>query len=335
MYLSDAALAMDIQGSAGNDILPGTGEADWMNGSAGSDLLVGNDGDDVLFGGDGDDAFRGGPGADLQLGGTGDDSFIIGGGGDQVFGNAGADTFIILPGGDIDIFPAETELTVDTATGQHRFMVELAETRPQMLFGLMFREDLAAGRGMLFDFGNEQPVSFFMKHTFIPLDLLFIDADGMITTIAERAVPLSEQTIPSGAPVRAVLEIPAGTASALGIHVGDQVLHPAFGTADPATAGGSEIDAPAASLPEGNDTIRDFVPSEDAIDLSQFGTLAFAHLDTNSDGVLDGGDSPVAITGTGDTVIRLPPLRPDIADSYTLTIAGVTDLTEDDFVFLA
>lgn len=324
---------MDIQGSAGNDILPGTGEADWMNGGAGSDLLVGDDGDDVLFGSDGADAFRGGPGADLQLGGTGDDSFVIGGGGDQLFGNSGADTFIILPGGSIDIFPAETELTVDTATGQHRFMVELAETQRQILFGLMFRDELASGRGMLFDFGNEQPVSFFMKNTFIPLDLLFIDADGTITTVAARAMPLSEKTIPSGAPVRAVLEIPAGTASALGIDVGDQVNHPAFTV--PATAGGAEIDVPAASLPEGNDTINDFAPGEDAIDLSQFGTLAFANLDTNGDGVLDGGDSPVAITDTGDTMIRLPALRPNITDHYTLTIAGVAGLTEDDFVFLA
>src|SRR4028118_260911 len=72
------------------------------------------------------------------------------GGGDH-FGNAGQETFIVFPNGDLDIFPTDTELFIDAGPSQHHFTVELAETIQQIELGLMFREDLAEGRGMLFD----------------------------------------------------------------------------------------------------------------------------------------------------------------------------------------
>ena len=81
---------------------------------------------------------------------------------------------------------------------------------------------------MLFDFHQEQPASFWMKNTYISLDMIFIRADGHILRIAENTVPLSETIVPSGGPVRAVLEVIAGTARKLGIEPGDRVAHPIF-----------------------------------------------------------------------------------------------------------
>jgi len=82
---------------------------------------------------------------------------------------------------------------------------------------------------MLFDFKRVQPVAMWMKNTLIPLDMLFIDGAGRVVNVAENTVPLSLATIPSAAPVRAVLEINAGSARRLGIRPGDQVLHAIFG----------------------------------------------------------------------------------------------------------
>ena len=81
---------------------------------------------------------------------------------------------------------------------------------------------------MLFDFKRDQEVSFWMKNTYVSLDMIFIRSDGRIMRIAENTEPLSERLVPSGAPVRAVLEVIAGTAKKLGIAPGDQVAHPIF-----------------------------------------------------------------------------------------------------------
>jgi uncharacterized protein len=110
-----------------------------------------------------------------------------------------------------------------------KFDIELAVTEPQREHGLMFREKLGPYEGMLFDFFREQPVSFWMKNTLIPLDMLFIAGDGTIKHIHANAVPLSTDTIPSEFPVRAVLEINGGSARLLGIKPGDKVRHPIFG----------------------------------------------------------------------------------------------------------
>ena len=122
----------------------------------------------------------------------------------------------------------KAELTIVSGGSRHRFTVELALTPEQMSQGLMFRRSMPADAGMLFDYRSVQPVSFWMRNTFIPLDLIFILPDGKIAGIHERAVPLDERPITSPVPVRAVLEVNGGTVTRLGIRAGDRVLHPIF-----------------------------------------------------------------------------------------------------------
>ena len=110
-----------------------------------------------------------------------------------------------------------------------KFDVELALDDLHRAHGLMYRKQLGPYQGMLFDFFQEMPVSFWMKNTLIPLDMLFIAGDGTIKNIHANAVPLSTDPIPSNLPVRAVLEINGGSAALLGIKPGDKVKHPIFG----------------------------------------------------------------------------------------------------------
>ena len=119
-------------------------------------------------------------------------------------------------------------LEIATKNGVQIFGVEMAVTPDEQARGLMFRRELPEKQGMLFDFQREQPTSFWMKNTYIPLDMIFIRADGRILRIAENTVPLSEALVPSGGPVRAVLEVIGGTAKKLGIAPGDRVVHPIF-----------------------------------------------------------------------------------------------------------
>jgi uncharacterized membrane protein (UPF0127 family) len=119
-------------------------------------------------------------------------------------------------------------LEIASKSGVHVFAVEMAVTPEEQAKGLMFRKQLPEGQGMLFDFHREQPTSFWMKNTYVPLDMIFIRADGRILRIAENTVPLSETLVPSGGPVQAVLEVVAGTAKKLGIAAGDRVAHPIF-----------------------------------------------------------------------------------------------------------
>jgi len=119
-------------------------------------------------------------------------------------------------------------LEIASKTGVHVFAVEIADTEAQRAKGLMFRKELPDGQGMLFDFQREQEVSFWMKNTYIPLDMIFIRRDGRILRIAENTEPLSTRIIPSGGPVRAVLELIGGTARKFGIAPGDQVAYPIF-----------------------------------------------------------------------------------------------------------
>jgi uncharacterized protein len=114
-------------------------------------------------------------------------------------------------------------LEIASKTGVHAFEVEMAITPEEKEHGLMFRRELPEGQGMLFDFQFDQNVAFWMKNTYIPLDMLFIRADGRILRVAENTEPLSERNIPSGGPVRAVLEVIGGTAKKLGIAPGDRV----------------------------------------------------------------------------------------------------------------
>lgn len=106
--------------------------------------------------------------------------------------------------------------------------MELALTPEQRAQGLMFREELAPDAGMLFLFDRESPRAFWMKNTYLPLDLLFLDSGGTIVSIARDTTPLSETPIPSQVPAAAVLELNAGTAARLDIAPGDTVIYRAF-----------------------------------------------------------------------------------------------------------
>jgi uncharacterized membrane protein (UPF0127 family) len=114
-------------------------------------------------------------------------------------------------------------LTIVTASGEHPFQVEIAKDVDARAKGLMFRRFMPADRGMLFEFEADEPVGFWMKNTYIPLDMVFISPTGKVTRIAANAEPLSETIIPSGGPCIGVLEINGGVAAKIGLEVGDRV----------------------------------------------------------------------------------------------------------------
>ena len=118
------------------------------------------------------------------------------------------------------------ELTIQTAAGPQKFAIELATDDVQREQGLMYRTRMAADAGMLFIYPHEQPVAMWMKNTNLPLDMLFVRADGTIARIRENAVPYSRENIPSGEPVQFVIELNAGRAQALGIKEGGHIRAP-------------------------------------------------------------------------------------------------------------
>jgi uncharacterized protein len=114
-------------------------------------------------------------------------------------------------------------LDIITATGAHHYEVEIANDEPTREHGLMDRHEMAANHGMLFEFPERAPVTFWMKDTYIPLDMIFIDTDGAVRAIVENATPQSEALIPSRAPVVGVLELNGGQAKAIKLKPGDKV----------------------------------------------------------------------------------------------------------------
>lgn len=112
---------------------------------------------------------------------------------------------------------AETVVSVRQGNQTHRFTVEVARTPEEQARGLMHRTSLAADRGMLFPFPKPKFASFWMKNTFIPLDIIFIRSDGSIDRIAENTIPESLEPVVSGGEVAAVLEVAGGTAARLGL----------------------------------------------------------------------------------------------------------------------
>lgn len=118
----------------------------------------------------------------------------------------------------------QVPLTITSSDGRtHRFTVEVAKTPEEQAMGLMFRNELAADRGMVFPFDPPRDASFWMRNTLIPLDMIFVRADGSIANIAANTVPYSEEPVPSDGPVMAVLEIAGGRSAELGIKPGDKV----------------------------------------------------------------------------------------------------------------
>ena len=119
---------------------------------------------------------------------------------------------------------------IHTATGDYPFNIEIADTPQEHSRGLMYRQTLAPDSGMLFDYGTERKVSFWMQNTFIPLDMVFIGADGLVKHIHAKAKPMDTTSIPSRFPVRFVLEIPGGRAAEIGLKDGDRIDHVRVGT---------------------------------------------------------------------------------------------------------
>jgi uncharacterized membrane protein (UPF0127 family) len=119
----------------------------------------------------------------------------------------------------------DSRLVIKSQNGDHAFTVEVVDTDQTRARGLMFRTDLAPDAGMLFDFKESRPVSFWMQNTLIYLDMIFITDQGMIANIHANAVPHDTTSIPSDGPVMFVLEIPGGRAAELGLKPGDRVVH--------------------------------------------------------------------------------------------------------------
>ena len=112
--------------------------------------------------------------------------------------------------------------------GRAMFSIELADDPGERAQGLMFREELGRNQGMLFVYESPRHASFWMRNTLIPLDMIFVGPDGVVTRVHENAIPLDETSIDGGGDVLAVLEINGGLASQLGIGVGSKLRHPAF-----------------------------------------------------------------------------------------------------------
>lgn len=122
-----------------------------------------------------------------------------------------------------------SSLSIDSGGRTHQFSIELALSAEQQTQGLMWRKTMPADHGMLFVYDRDQEITMWMRNTLIPLDMVFMRADGQITHIRERAVPQSLEVIASNGPARAVLELNGGTVRRLGLKVGDRVVHPRLG----------------------------------------------------------------------------------------------------------
>ncbi len=122
--------------------------------------------------------------------------------------------------------PAWTRGVLDIRSGErvHRFDIEIADDPAERARGLMFRQSMPADAGMLFIYGRDRIASFWMKNTFIPLDMLFIADDGTIRQIVAQVQPHELTPVRSDMPVRAVLELNGGRAAELGIEPGDRVV---------------------------------------------------------------------------------------------------------------
>ena len=146
---------------------------------------------------------------------------------------------MMLQAGD-DETPSIEALKIYTKFSEHEFKVEVAESHRERKQGLMGRESLKKNTGMLFNFGRTSRVAMWMKDTPLSLDMVFISEKGKILRIEPHTKPFSLDAINSGAPVLAVLEIPAGTTNHYGIKEGDVVKHRIFGNVETASSSSAE-----------------------------------------------------------------------------------------------
>lgn len=119
----------------------------------------------------------------------------------------------------------DSQLTLHTDTGDYSFHVDVVDTNESRARGLMYVTELADDAGMLFDFKEERPVSFWMRNTFIPLDMIFVGTDGVVKNVHVNAIPHDPTGIPSDGPVQFVLEIPGGRSVEIGLKPGDKMDH--------------------------------------------------------------------------------------------------------------
>ncbi len=119
-------------------------------------------------------------------------------------------------------------VVIVTSSGRYSFQSEIADTPAHRSQGLMRRPLMDADRGMLFDNGVDREMNMWMKNTILALDMIFITKDGTVARIAKNTVPFSQTIIPSGVPVRGVLEVNAGTADRINLKPGDKVEHAIF-----------------------------------------------------------------------------------------------------------
>jgi uncharacterized membrane protein (UPF0127 family) len=120
------------------------------------------------------------------------------------------------------------QVVIETQSGSHVFSIEVADDAQERARGLMFVEAMDADAGMLFVYSESGPVSFWMKNTLIPLDMIFTNQSGVIVSIHENAIPHDETPIFGGEAVFSVLELNAGVSKAKSINVGDVLSHPAY-----------------------------------------------------------------------------------------------------------
>jgi uncharacterized membrane protein (UPF0127 family) len=132
-------------------------------------------------------------------------------------------TLLLSPGA---IAAGNGTLVLKTDSGRHSFTIELANTPAERALGLMYRRALPADAGMLFLYDKPQPLTMWMRNTFIPLDMVFIGVDGKVHRIESRTEPFSTQLISSEGAVQGVLELNAGTAANIGLKAGDEVVYP-------------------------------------------------------------------------------------------------------------
>lgn len=135
--------------------------------------------------------------------------------------------FLILPAA---AQTAETDhVVIETQKGLHDYYLELATNREEQRIGLMNRFALSENGGMLFLFGDDVPRFFWMKDTYIPLDIIFIDENGVVQKVHENAKPHDTTHITSDTPVPAVIELYAGQAKKMMLKPGDKIYHSYFG----------------------------------------------------------------------------------------------------------
>jgi uncharacterized protein len=130
--------------------------------------------------------------------------------------------FVMLP---LAACSSDDRLVIHTATGDYPFAVEVVDTPQSRAKGLMFRQSLDENAGMLFDFKEQRETAFWMQNTFIPLDMVFIAADGEVKTVHVNARPHDTTSISSQVPVQYVLEIPGGRSVEIGLKPGDRIEH--------------------------------------------------------------------------------------------------------------